>query len=484
MERRHTLSVIHTSARPEKWRAVYDEWMAKADHPENVEYCLCVDQRWGFDAQMARDAQAHGIVVTWNTGRMCYVDGVNRAAAASSGRILVPNADDLFPPEHWDTLILDALYVRLLLPLEGEAIVICSSGAPPDRDLELMTAFAMTRARYERYGYIVDPDFEGMWSDNHFAWQARRDEKAGLVKIVERLDIQMDHRHPIFGKGEMDAAYESENKRAAYQQGQATFMKKAHGTQALYVCLPGETFHYEVVVNQFALLNHLNHGLRFFLSPVWGFTTNVHCTRIELADAVLSKGIKPDLVLWIDDDNYLTPPQFDMLAKDLDEHPELAGVVGYCWCDNDGKVDSETGKLKPWMISCGRQGPNWECLKFTQEDIQRAVYDGHMLIGSDDVAPDAFWSGFPVVLMRGSTLQSLGARSFAPIITDKADYGFVSEDAAFFYRAHQAGLKFAVDLRVQVPHLKFRAIAPQWIPIAEREAALKARGELAEAVSV
>jgi hypothetical protein len=323
-----------------------------------------------------------------------------------------------------------------------------------------------------------------MWSDNHFAWQARRDEKAGLVRIVERLDIQMDHRHPIFGKGEMDAAYESENKRAAYQQGQATFLRKVHGTQALYVCLPGEVFRHEVVANQFALLNHLNHGLRFLLTPVWGFTTNVHCTRIELADAVLSKGIKPDLVLWIDDDNYLTPPQFDVLAKDLDEHPELAGVVGYCWCDNDGKVDPETGKLKPWMISCGRQGPNWECLKFTQEDIQRAVYDGHMLIGSDDVAPDAFWSGFPVVLMRGSTLRDLGARSFAPIITDKADYGFVSEDAAFFYRAHQAGLKFAVDLRVQVPHLKFRAIAPQWIPIAERESALKARGELAEAVSV
>ena len=500
MESRPTFSVIHTSARPDKWKAVYDEWIAKADHPENVEYSLCVDERWGFHVRPALtaepmtgdpaialecfefDEKRDGLnVLSWNDGRMCYVDGVNIAAAASSGRILVPNADDLFPPEHWDTLLLESFPWSYVM---GEYIVLCSSGAAPQRDLELMTAFAITRARYERYGYIVDPDFEGMWSDNHFAWQARRDEKAGLVTVIERLDIQMDHRHPIFGKGEMDAAYESENKRAAYQQGQATFLKKAHGTQALYVCLPGETFRHEVVANQFALLNHLNHGLRFLLTPVWGFTTNVHCTRIELADAVLSKGIKPDLVLWIDDDNYLTPPQFDMLAKDLDEHPELAGVVGYCWCDNDGKVDPETGKLKPWMISCGRQGPNWECLKFAQEDIERAVYDGHMLIGSDDVAPDAFWSGFPVVLMRGSTLQSLGARSFAPIITDKADYGFVSEDAAFFYRAHQAGLKFAVDLRVQVPHLKFRAIAPQWIPIAERESALKARGELAEAVSV
>src|ERR1035437_5730433 len=272
MERRPTFSVVHTSARPEKWKAVYDEWMAKADHPEDVEYCLCIDKRWGFDARMARDAQELGIVVSENTGRMCYVDGVNIAAAASSGRILVPNADDLFPLVHWDTLILGALcgpagrcnvcgwpmvsdrawscspgncgmrprplnhVYEGTEALDSEAIVIGSSGAPPERDLELMTAFAMTRARYERYGYIVDPDFEGMWSDNHFAWQARRDEKAGLVKVVERLDIQMDHPHPIFGKGEIDAAYKAENKAAAYQQGQATFLKKAYGTQALYVC--------------------------------------------------------------------------------------------------------------------------------------------------------------------------------------------------------------------------------------------------------
>ena len=43
-------SILHTSARPEAWRAVYDDWMSKAVHPENVEYVLCVDERWGFNA--------------------------------------------------------------------------------------------------------------------------------------------------------------------------------------------------------------------------------------------------------------------------------------------------------------------------------------------------------------------------------------------------------------------------------------------------
>src|ERR1035441_10103911 len=177
MESRPTFSVIHTSARPEKWQAVYDEWMAKADHPENVEYCLCVDERWGFQVQPALtaewmtgdpaialecfefDQKRDGLnVLSWNTGRMCYVDGVNIAAAASSGRILVPNADDLFPPEHWDTLLLGALPWWVIEPegvvpelrkqfcevdKRGEYILAFSSGAAADRDLELMTAFAM-----------------------------------------------------------------------------------------------------------------------------------------------------------------------------------------------------------------------------------------------------------------------------------------------------------------------------------------------------
>ena len=43
-------SILHTSARPHAWRAVYDAWLAAADHPEDVEYILVVDERWGFDA--------------------------------------------------------------------------------------------------------------------------------------------------------------------------------------------------------------------------------------------------------------------------------------------------------------------------------------------------------------------------------------------------------------------------------------------------
>jgi hypothetical protein len=112
------------------------------------------------------------------------------------------------------------------------------------------------------------------------------------------------------------------------------------------------------------------------------------------------------------------------------------------------------------MMSVGRQGSAMECYRMTQEDLQNAQKNGTMLITSDDLEPHAFWSGFPVVLMRGSALRELGPSAFAPIVDPKVKFGFTSEDTSFFVNARKAGQKWAVDLRVKVPHGKFRAIEP------------------------
>ena len=46
---RPLFSVCHSTARPEGWQKAYREWIEKAAHPEQVEYVLCVDERWGFE---------------------------------------------------------------------------------------------------------------------------------------------------------------------------------------------------------------------------------------------------------------------------------------------------------------------------------------------------------------------------------------------------------------------------------------------------
>jgi hypothetical protein len=70
-------------------------------------------------------------------------------------------------------------------------------------------------------------------------------------------------------------------------------------------------------------------------------------------------------------------------------------------------------------------------------------------------------SGFPVVLMRTSALEKAGgAAAFTPLIQKDFQWGFAGEDVSFFVAAHKAGLKFAVDRRVKVPHMKLRAADP------------------------
>jgi len=489
-----TARVVPSEAFPRGWRDAHDTWLSRADHPEQVEYVLAVhESRWeACNAQDVEDYKReypenylpgasadlvtepdhgwYGFLRVKNSLRDCVVDQTNVAAAASSGQLLMGVQDDFFPPEHWDTLLLRARanhrmgILRMVKPPaieDDECIILCSSDirASAENDKALMIAGAETRKRYERHGYLLDPDFQSMFSDNWRAYQARTDEKAGLVSIIERLDIQFEHHHPIFGDNVMDDVYQLENRSVAYQQGAATLHQKMTGAKVIAICLPGEVFRNEWVGTMFQTIQQLG-NLGYITAPHWCYTSNVYCTRIELAQGALDFRPKADYVFWADDDNLVTGEEIQMLIEDLEAHPELGGVVGWCWCDHN---ESEGTIAATWTMSVGRQRmPDYKCLRLSADDLH-AAFAKSPLITSDDMAPDVFWSGFPCVLMRRSVLEQLTPQAFAPLILP-VNYGFTGEDTAFFINAHKAGIKFGVDIRVKVPHVKWRAIEPQFVP--------------------
>src|ERR1039458_3950313 len=139
-------SILHTSARPQAWRAVYDDWMSKAVHPEDVEYVLCIDPRWGFDTEdMSKyDTPLDNIHVVQNTLRRCYVDGVNIAAKASAGSILIVNADDQFSCDKWD-IQLDGTAIRAA---KDCFVIEVSTGTPDEHARGVMVMPVLSRARY------------------------------------------------------------------------------------------------------------------------------------------------------------------------------------------------------------------------------------------------------------------------------------------------------------------------------------------------
>lgn len=163
-------------------------------------------------------------------GRSSFVDNSNCAARIATGDVLVVATDDLEPPEYWDRLIVAALDSRTDLPLrtlgdgrrQPEAIVKCSNGDARSDARDLILHPVMTRARYERQGWIFHPDYSGMYSDNEFTIRARID---GVV--VEAPHIMFRHRHPDYGTAAMDQVYAWQNSRDEFARGIETLKARA-----------------------------------------------------------------------------------------------------------------------------------------------------------------------------------------------------------------------------------------------------------------
>lgn len=241
-------SILHTSARPDKWRQIYDAWMKAAVNPERVEYVLCVDERWGFRpgftgyrAKMectpeqpfgTRFGERTGDRVVWNTKRRCYVDGVNTAAQAATGRILIVNADDQWPCDGWDQQLWAEIRLNYMIAdhellLTRDFVVEVSTNTPSEHERGILVMPILSRARYERLGYVFYPEYESMYADNEFCEHARQD-----AVVIDARHLVFPHRHPLFdasarvpGKTwrETDEAYAAQNRDEAFTLGKRIF---------------------------------------------------------------------------------------------------------------------------------------------------------------------------------------------------------------------------------------------------------------------
>lgn len=427
-------SICHTTARPSEWRKAYHAWIGAAKHPELVEYILICDRKSGFDGTPHLRPQDK---VGWDTDpRQCFVGGANLACAASTGKIIIINADDIFPPEHWDEKLLE-----VIPDLSADFVVQTASGTPAD-ERGLMVLAIQSRTRYEKHGYGLYPGYESMYSDDDFSEHARLD---GIV--IEARHLLFEHRHPLYSKATpSDAVYERQNRDEAYVKGRALLLQRRaenFGKKVFACVLPGEMFSQAWVGAWTGILSKIVE--KYHVNVQMGFSSNVYYTRQAQWDALKLVSPRPDYVLWLDDDQILTVEAFEQLVRDLDEHPELDGVVGWAWCE------SNIYGGKP-MLSCGVYDEKGKPTRLSYDEMTGAAAD--LIFVS--------YSGFPAVVMRGKVLDQIGSRAFMPIFDEELfpPYGMSGEDVAFFMHASDAGLKFAVDRRVKVPHLKLRCAEP------------------------
>ena len=386
------------------------------------------------------------------------------AARNATGRVLLVVADDQFPCEQWDQVLSHKL------PGETEYVARVNTGTPAEVDRNITVMPIVSRARYERLGYLLYPGYESMSSDNDLSEHAQQD---GCF-----IDLQtpvFPHRHKWFeaaGRGQRfedwfptaDMAYQMQNRPEAYELGAKMLAeRRANGFGSklavvpnpavpntgknLAICLPGEWFHSSwVAENALQLCCHLFNRFRNVF-PVMPVITDVYKMRHIVFEYIKELPRRVDYVLWIDDDNLLTPAHFEMLWNDLETHPEISGVVGWCWIHPEARM------------SCGAFDEKHGAISFDYHKIMEAPAD---LIPID-------WSGFPIVLHRASVIEEIGPFPFRPILNDGWTTGMSGEDTSFFERAGEKGLKFVCDRRVKVPHLKYGNPEPDWMMDAQRK---------------
>lgn len=206
-------SLLHPTKRlPDGWRASSEAWASACDRPERCEYILVVDaDDYLFRPSVTCWAARVWVQIAMNRKRPCTVDAWNLAAKLSIGTVLVCLADDCFPCNHWDTLMLEALG-----DLSRESVLWVDT----QDQMQLITHPILTRAYYERPGRggcggeLLYPDYISVGSDDDFTEYASKD---GVV-IDARNRIHLEHRHPSTGKTKVDAVYAWSNRQEAWDR--------------------------------------------------------------------------------------------------------------------------------------------------------------------------------------------------------------------------------------------------------------------------
>jgi hypothetical protein len=391
-------------------------------------------------------------VMTFNNGRRCYVDGVNTAASVSSGQVMVVIADDQYPCPHWDTRLKQS--VGEALAKNKEFVLWPHTGTNNEYERGIVVMPIVSRARFERLGYIFYPQYESMYADNDLCTHAMRD------GVLHRLpsDWVFPHRHPFFSDTPMDAAYEAQNRQEAYTLGAEIYRRRqsaafaeippvvideAGARKTLAVCMPGREFPLEFVSNWTTLLIKLIPHVNVI--PIFGYAPDPGIVRQTMAQIVQTECQPvPDFVLWIDSDNL--PDFTDVMTclKTLSERADIDAVAAWCWLLSPGGAIS-CGKLRP-VCACDPPCLTTEPLDYVD-----------MMAGADDLI-EVDYSGFPTIVMRFGMLKQAGPFPFQPLVGAHYMNGKVGEDISFSIRARAAGARLVVDRRLKVPHLKLGAL--------------------------
>lgn len=203
------ISILHPSyKRPALARACYGSWTRKLSKTEDREYILCLSANDPTLDEYKRlfENEEVKIVIHPENG---WVKQLNLAAEHSVGNWLVCIGDDFDCPMYWDE--------ELLQHLKGkeDVIVKTQDGTQP----WIMTLPLMDRKYYNRFGYVIYPEYKHMWGDTELT------HVADLVGRVVNVPMLFPHNHYTTGKMKKDEVNLAND--STWNQGESLYVQRA-----------------------------------------------------------------------------------------------------------------------------------------------------------------------------------------------------------------------------------------------------------------
>lgn len=212
-------SLLYTSRRPKQiWQCV-KEWISHTALKDRIEFVFVADEDDRPTAQAmaatcsrlaAMGIRAIGPIPSPKPGNC--VKGWNTAAKHATGKVLIAISDDFLPPLVWDESM------RMLGgDLDGDAAILVSDGNTKPGDL-CMTLPIVTRAYYERVGYLLHPAYQSMFCDNDLAEHA-----AQTGNLIDARHIAFRHQHYVNAQRQKDKVDEAHASKIRFEHGRRIF---------------------------------------------------------------------------------------------------------------------------------------------------------------------------------------------------------------------------------------------------------------------
>ena len=205
---------------------MHQEWMRRAENPENIQTYVAVN--WEQHANELRDYLKKNYLITLNTNRIgvCYPSyqlssnlGVNMGQCKDDD-IVVFASDDFMAPQGWDTYLIDKLKGRTsaLFVRDGYQLPDSSNMLHPAITIPIMTYDCLLKINRA----IYHPSYNHMFSDCELYLTLK---DLGLL-YDDRLNDEttFEHHHYAAGKRQPDQADQAYNNK--WKEDEITWNKR------------------------------------------------------------------------------------------------------------------------------------------------------------------------------------------------------------------------------------------------------------------